>query len=551
MKLPWHCYLALKQLFPTGRRVSFFSALAIVGVALGVNVIIVVIAFMKGFQGQFRDDLIDTYGEVLIETQPHEVLSRYGFAVDRDWEADKKRIEEDPDVNASTPFMGGFVFLELVHEVKKYKAFPRALGVDVESVEDVLPLKKFIEKAKPPRGYEEVELLMPTIDDLDDETVFVHVSMGEAGVHPPLFFFEPSASQSNQGNGTLKVLRLSPFVLNDRWTVIFRDEETFEASSERQGLEPTLFRLDEGPHEIGGGDLTLGFEVGSQAFAAGDRFQFRVIESSTVEVYGRAVMEGAGLGEDEVEVIPPRELRVAGFFQTSLLPGVGSDFQMICSLRLMGELNGREGQVHGFNVRLNEGLADDDQAVAGVARRLSNELRDYGYRALPWFEINPGLLRILKFEEILMVVIMIPTVLVAAFAIAIALMTSVLRKTREIGLLIAMGGDRLGISIVFCLQGFVIGVIGVLAGWCLACLMIRFRHALMDVIVPIFSDQMTDSPYYQHFSAVKVSLPWESWDIAVTFFWAGLFGVVISTLAGLLPAWKASRLKPAEALRSE
>ena len=60
MKLPWHLYLAFKQLFPTGRWVSFFSVLAIVGVALGVNVMIVVVAFMKGFQSQFRDDVLDT-----------------------------------------------------------------------------------------------------------------------------------------------------------------------------------------------------------------------------------------------------------------------------------------------------------------------------------------------------------------------------------------------------------------------------------------------------------------------------------------------------------
>ena len=38
---------------------SFFSLLAIVGVALGVNVMIVVVAFMQGFQQKFRSDIID------------------------------------------------------------------------------------------------------------------------------------------------------------------------------------------------------------------------------------------------------------------------------------------------------------------------------------------------------------------------------------------------------------------------------------------------------------------------------------------------------------
>ena len=43
-------------------KVSFFSLLAVIGVALGVNVMIVVVAFMKGFQHKFREDIIDAQG---------------------------------------------------------------------------------------------------------------------------------------------------------------------------------------------------------------------------------------------------------------------------------------------------------------------------------------------------------------------------------------------------------------------------------------------------------------------------------------------------------
>ena len=62
MKIPWPFFLAWKQLFPSQKKVSFFSFLAVVGVALGVNVMIVVVAFMKGFQHKFREDIIDAQG---------------------------------------------------------------------------------------------------------------------------------------------------------------------------------------------------------------------------------------------------------------------------------------------------------------------------------------------------------------------------------------------------------------------------------------------------------------------------------------------------------
>ena len=98
MKLPWHFYLAFKQLFPTGRWVSFFSVLAIVGVALGVNVMIVVVAFMKGFQSQFRDDILDSYGEIRAMARVEQ----------DDWRDDMRRMQAIPEVKATTPFMQGF-----------------------------------------------------------------------------------------------------------------------------------------------------------------------------------------------------------------------------------------------------------------------------------------------------------------------------------------------------------------------------------------------------------------------------------------------------------
>ena len=100
------------------------------------------------------------------------------------------------------------------------------------------------------------------------------------------------------------------------------------------------------------------------------------------------------------------------------------------------------------------------------------------------------------------------------------------------------------------MQGLVIGLFGTLVGWSLAFLMIHFRRPMMEFIVPLFADRVNVEQYY-HFLTLKVYQPWESPEILNTFLVAGLFGVIVSTLAGLLPAWKAARLKPADALRSE
>ena len=48
--MPWPLYLALKQLFPTGQRFPFFTAISVLGVALGVAVLVVVMSVMDGFE---------------------------------------------------------------------------------------------------------------------------------------------------------------------------------------------------------------------------------------------------------------------------------------------------------------------------------------------------------------------------------------------------------------------------------------------------------------------------------------------------------------------
>ena len=152
-----------------------------------------------------------------------------------------------------------------------------------------------------------------------------------------------------------------------------------------------------------------------------------------------------------------------------------------------------------------------------------------------------------------MVLIMIPIGLVAAFAIAIALMTTVLRKIREIGLLVAMGGTRLAVGMIFCMQGFIIGALGAFFGCIMALAFIRYRDSLMSFIVNGIAGEEGQAgvTQFSDFYSLEVPYPWESQESLMTFLTFIIFAVLVSTIAGLLPAWRAARMNPAEALRSE
>ena len=102
MKLPWPLYLAWKQLFPTQKKVSFFSLLAVVGVAFGVNVIIVVIAFMQGFQDKFRNDIINAQGHGRV------VPLQSSF----DWREMHQKIEDYSFIDQAMPYLQGQILLQ-------------------------------------------------------------------------------------------------------------------------------------------------------------------------------------------------------------------------------------------------------------------------------------------------------------------------------------------------------------------------------------------------------------------------------------------------------
>ena len=116
-----------------------------------------------------------------------------------------------------------------------------------------------------------------------------------------------------------------------------------------------------------------------------------------------------------------------------------------------------------------------------------------------------------------------------------------------------MGGRRISVGLVFCLQGFIIGFLGACLGCSLALLFIRFRDELMNFIVRNIAgeDGQAGVSQFYDFYSLEIFYPWESQQSLATFLSFGLFSIFVSTLAGFIPAWRAARLKPADSLRSE
>lgn len=166
------------------------------------------------------------------------------------------------------------------------------------------------------------------------------------------------------------------------------------------------------------------------------------------------------------------------------------------------------------------------------------------YTVLSWQEVNQLLFGALRVEKTLMVFLLAFIVVVAAFGIAGTLITVAVQKTREVGILKAMGMGRGLVARIFLLVGGIIGFVGTLTGVGLGLLVIRYRDAIAGVLsrgmgVDVFP------PELYHLTQIP-GKPMAGDVILIT-----VMSLLICVMASLIPALYASAMSPARALQEE
>lgn len=163
---------------------------------------------------------------------------------------------------------------------------------------------------------------------------------------------------------------------------------------------------------------------------------------------------------------------------------------------------------------------------------------------LSWQQMNQKFLGVLEVEKNMQFFLLIFIVLVAAFSIANTLITVVVQKTREIGLLKALGAGDSTVLLIFLCQGFIVGVIGTFFGNLLGILIINYRNNILKFLRWATGQEVFPKQFYL-FSELPASI--NSSDLI----FIAVISVTLCTLGGLIPAWRAARLDPAKALRYE
>jgi len=186
--------------------------------------------------------------------------------------------------------------------------------------------------------------------------------------------------------------------------------------------------------------------------------------------------------------------------------------------------------VHGIEIRVRD-IDQADRTAAAVQQALGQS-----YSVRDWMRINQNMFAALKLEKTGIFIALNLIILVAALNIISALTMVVMEKTRDIAILKSMGATTRSIMHIFLYQGMIIGLSGTvfgLAGGLGLCALLK-RYKIIELPPDVYP--MSTMP-------IKV-VPF---DVGVI----TLSALVITLAATLYPSWKASRVRPAEALSYE
>ncbi len=283
----------------------------------------------------------------------------------------------------------------------------------------------------------------------------------------------------------LRILTTDPGMRFPNWeaqqVALAEDPEVLSVTPEVSS--ETIIRNEAGYYK---GVLVMGMEPGADPSDLGALAQLQVIEGAAHFAPSDDLLDGGVLVGDKLAramgirvgdrlvTMPPKaieragtgvgvqsprwwEVEVTGIFRTGMI--VYDDHTMIMDRATAQDFAGLGTAVSDLAVRVR-----DPERADLVAARLLERLGGFPYRAETWRDANGPLFRAMALEKLAMGLVIFIIMVVAAFNIVGTLTMVVAFKTREIGILLAMGLPTQSLRRIFMTQGAIIGLVGTVIG---------------------------------------------------------------------------------------
>ncbi|MGJ8516832.1 lipoprotein-releasing ABC transporter permease subunit [Carnimonas bestiolae] len=229
-----------------------------------------------------------------------------------------------------------------------------------------------------------------------------------------------------------------------------------------------------------------------------------------------------------------RSFTVSGIFKVGAQLDGSLAYASLGDMEALARLNAPQG------IRLK---LDDIFNARPVTQDIVNQL-PIGYLGSDWTFSQGNLFQAIQMEKNLMGLLLTVIVAVAAFNIVSTLVMVVTDKRADIAILRTLGATPRTIMGIFMVQGIAIGVIGIVLGLIIGIALALSISDIINWIQNVFGIQFLDpSVYFISYLPSRL----EASDVITVI----VVAFVLSFLSTLYPAWRASRVRPAEVLRYE
>lgn len=200
-----------------------------------------------------------------------------------------------------------------------------------------------------------------------------------------------------------------------------------------------------------------------------------------------------------------------------------------------------EGAVSAIQIKLNDGADLDEVRDRLLARFPPTQ---FALNIRTWQDSQRPLLSAIQMELTILNILLFMIIAVAGFGILATFFMIVVEKTRDIGVLKALGAPSRGVMSIFLGYGMSLGLVGTGVGVVIGLLFVAYINRIAEIVGWLTGQKVFDPEFY-YFDKIPTMV---SPTMVVL---VGLGAILIAVLASVLPALRAARLHPVEALRYE
>lgn len=507
-------------------RTRYIALASIISVTLGVGTLIVVNSVMAGFSAEMHHRLHGLASDIMIESH-----AARGIPNPQEHLTEIERIVGDDlagtSISVHVPAMMGFRF-----NGQMFTRQVNLVGIDAESYDKVSDFGKF--------------LLHP------DNRQHVDFQLRNGGYAPDREGF-PNAGWDYRRNRAayekaMEAERLRVEIamaeLKAQQTPATHVLSDTDVDAASQGPDFNYFAADENQQFDPAKDIYPGIVLGISTCSVRLRNQQNEIQDHFYRLPGDDVQLMFPNAGESTEVVD-QKFTVVDLYESGMSE-YDSSFAFV-RLEDLQEFRGmidpltNQGSVTTIQIKLVEG-ASLNAVRDALRQRFPPD--QYAYQIQTWMDMQGPLLAAVQLETMILNILLFLIIAVAGFGILATFFMIVVEKTRDIGTLKALGASGGGVMSIFLSYGLLLGVVGSGVGLVGGILFVININEIAGVIEKITGQEVFDPTIY-YFNEIPTIID------PVTLCWVMAGAVFIATMASVLPAYRAARMHPVQALRFE